>query len=177
MRQRVVVAAIRTVSAVLALGVAMVVHAAAPETSVPSYAAYSNEALTELTARWDTLNVHERRALLTEVRQRMARSGTASAPTIQIRTERRYGRIIRRADGRLIRIETQLVQVRPAQSMSVVVDRSAESGPGFGTGFEHRSGAPAQYPSAPVMPASSTSADAAIESASSLEPTPASAPR
>jgi hypothetical protein len=168
----------------LALGVAMVVHAAAPEAPLPSYAAYSNEALTELTARWDTLNVHERRALLTEVRQRMALPSAGSAPRLQIRTERRYGRIIRRADGRLIRIETQVVHVRPAPGMTVVVDERSNTGSGFGTGFEHRSGVPAngQSVSVPVMPASGSAPEAAAESGVAPagvapEPTAVTAPR
>ncbi len=100
------------------------------------YAAYSNESLTALAAQWDTLNVHQRRALLTEVRQRMARRGAQSAGVIKIRTERRYGRIIRQPDGRVIRIETQVVHVRPATEAEVLASRSA----GFGVGFERRSG-------------------------------------
>jgi hypothetical protein len=166
------------VGAVLALGMAMAVHAAAPQAPLPSYAGVSNEALTELTARWDTLNIHERRALLTEVRHRMALSGAGSAPGLQIRTERRYGRIIRRPDGRLIRIETQVVRIRPAPGMTIVVDEPSESGAGFGTGFEHRSGVPAngQTLSVPVMPAASIApeADRAGGAESGAAPAPTS---
>ena len=100
------------------------------------YAAYSNESLTALAAQWDTLNVHQRRALLTEVRQRMAQRGAQGAGVIKIRTERRYGRLIRQPDGRVIRIETQVVHVRPATEAEVLASRSA----GFGVGFERRTG-------------------------------------
>ncbi|MFM7120014.1 MAG: hypothetical protein ACKOZX_07165, partial [Gammaproteobacteria bacterium] len=101
----------------------------------PTYANSSNEALTALAARWDTLDVHERRALLTEVRRRMALQG-ASSPSgvLQIRTERRYGRIIRQPDGRLIRIETKVVHVRPATESEALASQRA----GFGVGFEQR---------------------------------------
>ena len=120
-------------------------------TSVPEapYAAYSNDALTALAARWDTLDVHERRALLTEVRQRMAQSGAQpGSGVIEIRTERRYGRIIRQADGRFIRIETRVVHVQP-------LPESALSG-GYGVGFERRAGSspPIQTAGATVAPAS-----------------------
>jgi len=100
------------------------------------YASHSNEALTELAAQWDTLDVHQRRALLTEVRQRMAQRGPQGTGVIKIRTERRYGRLIRQSDGRVIRIETQVVHVRPATEAEVLASRSA----GFGVGFERRAG-------------------------------------
>lgn len=108
----------------------------APVPAAPDarYAAYSNEALTALAAQWDTLDIHQRRALLTEVRQRMARSRLQpGAQVIQIRTERRFGRIIRQPDGRVIRIETQVVQVRPVPDGG-----SARASGGYGVGFERR---------------------------------------
>lgn len=122
------------------------------EGTVPSapgesrYAAHSNEALTALAAEWDTLDRHERRALLTEMRQRMARRGAPGTGVIQIRTERRYGRIVA-PDGRVIRIQTQVVRVRPATEAEALAARTA----GFGVGFERRSGSgvPAAAPSAP----------------------------
>jgi hypothetical protein len=106
----------------------------APPAPEAPYASYSNDALTALAAEWDTLDVHARRALLTEVRQRMARSNSPSdAPKIQIRTERRFGRIIRQPDGRVVRIETRIVQVRPATESEL-----ASRGDGYGVGFERR---------------------------------------
>lgn len=126
----------------------------------PTYANSSNEALTALAARWDTLDVHERRALLTEVRRRMALQG-ASSPSgvLQIRTERRYGRIIRQPDGRLIRIETKVVHVRPATEAEALASQRA----GFGVGFEQRVGSTGATESTPisVQPASTAPAPAA----------------
>jgi len=126
----------------------------------PTYANSSNEALTALAARWDTLDVHERRALLTEVRRRMALQG-ASSPSglLQIRTERRYGRIIRQPDGRLIRIETKVVHVRPVTEAEALASQRA----GFGVGFEQRVGSTGATESTPisVQPASTAPAPAA----------------
>lgn len=96
------------------------------------YRGHSDEELTALAASWDSLNQHQRRALLTEMKLRMARGGERQG-VLRIRTERRYGRIIRQSDGRLIRIETQVVHVRP-----VTEDDVAESPRGFGVGFEQR---------------------------------------
>jgi hypothetical protein len=94
--------------------------------------------LTAMAARWDALDKHERRVLLTEMKSRMARQGGASG-TLRIRTERRYGRIIRQPDGRVIRIETQVVHVRPASSDELTAARQ-----GFGVGFEQRVGSRAR---------------------------------
>jgi hypothetical protein len=112
------------------------------------YASYSNEALTALAAQWDTLDVHQRRALLTEVRHRMRQNGSRpGTQVIQIRTERRFGRIIRQPDGRVIRIETQVVQVRP-------VPESALPGGagGYGVGFERRVRSTEPQPPAATAP-------------------------
>lgn len=94
----------------------------------------SDEELTAMAARWDSLDRHERRVLLTEMKARMARRGGPSG-ALRIRTERRYGRIIRQADGRVIRIETQVVHVRPASPEELTAARQ-----GFGVGFEQRVG-------------------------------------
>jgi hypothetical protein len=64
----------------------------------------------------------------------MARSGKGG-PVLQIRTERRYGRTIRQPDGRVIHIETNVVQVRPVTPEMLA---RAEAQGGFGVGFEHR---------------------------------------
>jgi hypothetical protein len=95
------------------------------------YGSHSDEELTALAADWDSLDRHQRRALLTEMRLRMARPGDGDE-VLHIRTERRYGRIIRQSDGRVIRIETQVVQVRPVNPGAL------EGRQGFGVGFEHR---------------------------------------
>jgi hypothetical protein len=100
--------------------------------AVNPFGASSDEELTALAARWDTLDLHERRALLTEMKLRMARRGTPAGDVIHIRTERRYGRIIQQPDGRVIRIETQVVEVRP------VGEDDLQDDGGFGVGFERR---------------------------------------
>lgn len=96
------------------------------------YAARSDEELTVLAANWDALGQPERRALLTEMKRRMARTGDHSG-VIRIRTERRYGRIIRQPDGRVIHIETQVVHVRPLDEGDIEQARQ-----GYGVGFERR---------------------------------------
>lgn len=105
--------------------------------AVISYAQSTDEQLTTMAADWSSLSAAERRALLTEVKSRMARqqrSQTATQagerPTVKITTTRRFGRVVRQPDGSLVRIETSVVQVRKAQQP---VD-----GPGFGAGFENR---------------------------------------
>lgn len=95
------------------------------------YGARSDEELTALAAEWDALDRQQRRALLTEMQLRMDRQGDGDG-VLHIRTERRYGRIIRQSDGRVIRIETQVVQVRPVSPDDVGARQS------FGVGFEHR---------------------------------------
>jgi len=129
------------------------------------YAAHSNEALTALAAQWDTLDRHERRALLTEVRQRMAQRGAPGTGVVQIRTERRYGRIVS-PDGRVIRIQTQVVRVRPATEAEALAARTG----GFGVGFERRTGS-----ALPTQPANGAAAPGSaqrppIDQASALLP-------
>ncbi len=98
----------------------------------PDYSAYTHHQLTEIGARWEALSDAERRALLKEVKMRMARQRDADG-SLQIRTQRRYGRIVRSSDGRVLRIETKVVQVRPA------VPRGGNER-SFGVGFERRHG-------------------------------------
>lgn len=91
------------------------------------YVGKTDQELTELTAQWDDLSETERRALLIEVKSRMAR-GNNQEGVIRILTRRRFGRIIRRPDGSVVRIEAEVVQIRPEQP-------AAES---YGVGFEQR---------------------------------------
>jgi hypothetical protein len=95
------------------------------------YADMSDEELTTLTQTWDELTQEERRALLTEVRARMA-SSQSERPVIQIKTERRYGHVVQRPDGSVVRIERheQIVQYRRADDV--------DEHQAFGVGFEHR---------------------------------------
>ncbi len=94
--------------------------------------AYSNMTdaeLSQLASDWESMSQEDRRALLTEIRTRMS-TASDDRPIIQIKTERRYGRIIQRPDGSVLHIETreQVVQYRQA----------APEGSGFGVGFEQR---------------------------------------
>ncbi|NBC22390.1 MAG: hypothetical protein GVY21_02830 [Gammaproteobacteria bacterium] len=119
--------------------------AAAVDASEPAYGDHSDEELTALAADWDSLDRHQRRALLTEMKTRMARRGTSDEGVLHIRTERRYGRLIRQPDGRVLRIETQVVHVRPIdpqqmERLEQAGNRVEQTGSrrGFGVGFERR---------------------------------------
>ncbi len=95
------------------------------------YADKTNQQLTLLTADLDDLSPEQRRALLTELRARMAAS-SADRQMIEIKTERRYGRIVQHSDGSVVHIETreQIVEYRPAPG--------SDGQQPFGVGFEHR---------------------------------------
>lgn len=90
--------------------------------------------LTGLGARWDELSQPERDALLREVKLRMAQRRDPDG-VLMIRTQRRYGRIYR-SEGRYLKIETQVVRVRPADP-NAQPDRAGTQE--FGVGFEQRS--------------------------------------
>ena len=116
------------------------------------YAAATDDELTAAAAGWDELSRDERRALLTEVRGRMAESSTA-VPMLRIQRQRRYGRVIRQPDGSMLHIEQRerSVEYRP-------MPEDAAGAP-FGIGFENRLGVPASNdpgrpssPSAPAIP-------------------------
>jgi hypothetical protein len=104
---------------------------------VKVYAAKSDKELTALSAQWQELPRLDRQVLLREVKMRMARQRGRQG-SVQIRTERRFGRLLRQADGSVVRVETRVVQVRPAtegeQAKQVRMRKSA-----YGTGFERRS--------------------------------------
>jgi hypothetical protein len=100
------------------------------EVAAPDFSNSTHHELTELGARWDELSDLERRLLLREVKLRMAQRKDSDG-VLMIRTQRRYGRIYRNSDGRVLRIETQVVQVRPLEG--------AGQRTGFGVGFERRS--------------------------------------
>lgn len=93
------------------------------------FSARSDQELNALLAtRWDAMGVEQRVALLSEVKLRMARhKGRDRA--IRLQTQRRYGRrVVRQRNGSVVRIQTQVVRVRPAPNGQ----RS------FGVGFEER---------------------------------------
>lgn len=165
--------------------------------SVPAFAqdlrARSDASLTEMAGNWDNLSASDRRKLLSEVQRRMDRQRArrsaaaarrAAAPagtplqaregTLRIRTERRFGRKIRQADGSVVTISGRVVQERPASpgsgsqaaaSVSAPATASASvpataSRPRFGVGFERRSDGrrvvlvPRIVQLSPVLPAS-----------------------
>ncbi len=97
--------------------------------AAPDYSKSTDHELTRLGARWDRLSAPEREALLREVKLRMAQRKDADGVLV-IRTQRRYGRVYN-GNGRYLKIETKVVQVRPSN------DRRANTA-GFGTGFEQR---------------------------------------
>jgi hypothetical protein len=127
------------------------------------YREYTDQDLTALAADWDSLDRHQRRALLTEMKLRMARKGN-EVNLLHIRTERRYGRLIRKSDGRVIRIETQVVHVRPVKPEDLSARRS------FGIGFEHR--VARQKERLVAAPAAGSEPVVTIESAGESDPEP-----
>lgn len=114
--------------------------------------------LTELTAQWSTLSPSERRTLLAEVRGRMAANQQALRP-MGIRVQRRYGRVVRKADGSVV-VQTRVVRVRPREAQPATSSRPTVT---FGIGFEQRSKSRAQSSSdgAQTAPARSSSAQSA----------------
>ena len=112
------------------------------ETTVVSYSAKTDQEINALLANWDLLGEDERRALLPEVKLRMIRSKDRGS-VIHIRTERRFGRIVRRADGKVLRIETGVIRLRP-------VPKDEQR---YGVGFEQRNAQREESPpkTAPVL--------------------------
>ena len=95
------------------------------------YADKTDRELTDLAAGWDGLSEDQRRALLTEIKARM-QANSNKRPVLTIKTERRYGRIVRQPDGSLLRIETTEHVVRYQTLPEDAGDRP------FGVGFEQR---------------------------------------
>jgi hypothetical protein len=95
------------------------------------YADKSDRELTDLAAGWESLSEDQRRALLTEIKARM-HTNAGKVPVLTIKTERRYGRIVRQPDGSLVRIETTEHVVRFQAMPEGAGDRP------FGLGFEQR---------------------------------------
>jgi hypothetical protein len=95
------------------------------------YADKSDRELTDLAAGWESLSEDQRRALLTEIKARM-HTNSGKVPVLTIKTERRYGRIVRQPDGSLVRIETTEHVVRYQALPEDASDRP------FGLGFEQR---------------------------------------
>lgn len=126
------------------------------------YSEKSDVELTRLGARWDELSKPERDALLREVKLRMAQRKDADG-VLMIRTQRRYGRIYR-SDGRYLKIETKVVQVRPADPDAIAngVDGPRE----FGVGFEKRTARADQPAEQAEQPPQELHSDATVETPS-----------
>ena len=103
---------------------------ARPVQGADRYGSHTDEELTQIAGRWESLSTDERRAFFTEMRRRMADKGKQP---IAVHAERRFGRVVRQPDGSLVRIEG-VVRYRPLEE-------------GYGTGFEQRAG---DEPTAPT---------------------------
>ena len=96
----------------------------AAEPTPVSYASVSDQELTDIAARWDDLDAQQRRAVLSEVKMRMKRNGTAQG-VLRVKVGRRYGTVVRRADGTTATLRIEVRSVRKGSQ-------------GFGVGFERR---------------------------------------
>ena len=98
-----------------------------------SYANATDEELTALGARWSELDSSQRRALLSEVKMRMARARQQGAAqgVLHIQLRRRYGAVPPTASGGQLRI--RIVQGQQG------VQQTQDTRP-FGVGFEQRKG-------------------------------------
>jgi hypothetical protein len=117
-----------------------------------SFSALSDQQLNAVLAtKWDVLGEDQRRALLSEVKLRMARH-KGRERVINLQEQRRYGlRVIRQRNGSVVRIQTQVVRVRPAPN-----------GEGsFGVGFEERTKQAPPVSTEPSAPPVMTVNDAA----------------
>ena len=120
----------RVIARVLFVVVCLALAASANAATL--YAKKTDRELTELAAGWEVLSEEQRRALLTEIKARM-HTNSGKVPVLTIKTERRYGRIVRQPDGSLVRIETTEHVVRYQTMPEDAADRA------FGVGFEQRS--------------------------------------
>ena len=103
---------------------------AAAGAAVLSYADATDEELTALGARWGELDSEQRRALLAEVKMRMARAGRQGTAkgVLHIRLRHRYGAVPPTVGSGRLRIR-------------ILQGEQAEGTQQFGVGFEQRKGA------------------------------------
>jgi hypothetical protein len=125
-----------------ALFIVVVVVLAGWVNAATLYADKTDKELTDLAAVWSGLTEDQRRALLTEIKGRM-QVNSNKRPVLTIKTERRYGRIVRQPDGSLVRIETTEHVIRYQPLPEDAGDRP------FGVGFEQRTVAGEAPPAAP----------------------------
>lgn len=122
---------------------------------VQVYASKSDAELTTLSARWQDLPSLDRQVLIREVKLRMARQRGRKG-SVQIRTERRFGRLLRQADGSVVRVETRVVRVRPADAANAANKGADQTSPvrmrksAYGAGFERRSAPASAAATAPL---------------------------
>ena len=113
-------------------------HSQDPPVRPVSYADASDEQLTALAAHWDELAAAERRALLSEVKMRMARREAGTNGVLSIRLTRRYGAV-------------------PKGHLRIRLGTGATNAKEYGVGFEQRAGQPRNAdpkPSKPTVKAS-----------------------
>lgn len=118
-------------------GIALAIAAAGfshAQEDVNPYARHSDAELARVAAHWQQLDTDARRDFFIEMRRRMERNGQTMA--IPVRVERRFGRIVRRPDGSVVRIER------------VIRIHSRGKAPAeYGSGFEKRiGGRPRSWP-------------------------------
>ncbi|MEM1432722.1 MAG: hypothetical protein AAGG11_01560 [Pseudomonadota bacterium] len=120
----------------------------------------SDADLTALSVHWSQLSAEQRRALLKTVRARMQRENRASGAASPLQSQRRFGRVVRQRDGRVVSIETRVYR-RADGSGGSVSHRMT-----FGAGFEQRqrSARRATVVAAPDGPAPDSSPAAAAGS-------------
>lgn len=93
------------------------------------YGDYTDAQLTEVAGQWQSLDKEARRDFFIEVRRRMGEQGAAQP--IRVRGERRFGQVIRRPDGSVMRIERVIrFKARGSNGRPVPVE--------YGKGFEQR---------------------------------------
>jgi len=134
----------------LGLGLLLCASIARADSDNP-YSRSTDAELTSIAADWESLTEDQRRALLTEMRARMEAKKDGGGPVIEIRAQRRYGRLVRQPDGSVVRVETteQIVGYGVPES-SGAADRA------FGVGFEHRAEGAAGDNAPPTTTASTT---------------------
>lgn len=97
------------------------------QSDINPYAHYSDAELAGVAAHWQQLDTDARRDFFIEMRRRIEQDGQSMA--IPVRVERRFGRIVRRPDGSVVRIER------------VIRIHSRGKAPAeYGSGFEKRMG-------------------------------------
>lgn len=128
---------------------AFAADASPPDDAPNPYSGYSDQELSDLSARWESLGDDQRRWLFIETRKRMVANG--DRVQLQVSERARFGHVPRGGDWPLLRLEGVPVQdgansevaaalpaVRAARKEPEAAESGADAGDGFGTGFERR---------------------------------------